>query len=198
MRPGLVTLATGRYILMATRVSGSVAGRRRRDEAAPTGAVGTGIQRVYAALCLVLVAYLSLILLRPAGDSSTLLDGWGVDAFELLVSGLCISSGLRRRTGRAVPLLLGAALTSWALGDFTLTIESLGGAAPGSPSVADAFYVGFFPIAYVALVLFVRGETRRLTMANWLDSAVAGLGAAALCAAFVFGALEHSTGQHSW
>ena len=196
MRPGLVTLATGRYILMATRVSGSVAGRRRRDGAAPTGAVGTGIQRVYAGLCLVLVAYLSLILLRPAGDSSTLLDGWGVDAFELLLSGLCISSGLRRRTGRAVPLLLGAALTSWALGDFTLTIESLGGAAPGSPSVADAFYVGFFPIAYVALVLFVRGETRRLTMANWLDSAVAGLGAAALCAAFVFGALEHSTGQH--
>ncbi len=181
---------------MAMHGSGSTANRRRSDEAAPPINVGIGIRAVYAALCSLLVAYLFLILMRPAGDSSTLVDGWGVDSFELVASGLCIASGLRRRSGRAVPVLLGTALASWALGDVALTIESLGGATPGTPSIADAFYVGFFPFAYVALVLFVRGETRRLTAANWLDGAVAGLGAAALCAAFVFGALEHSTGEH--
>ena len=48
-------------------------------------------------------------------------------AFELLASGLCIASGLRRRIGRMVPLFLGAALACWALGDLALTIESLAG-----------------------------------------------------------------------
>lgn len=52
--------------------------------------------------------------------------------------------------------------------------------------MADAFYLGFFPVAYVAIVLLMRGETRHLTTPSWLDGCVAGLGAAALCAAFVF------------
>jgi diguanylate cyclase (GGDEF)-like protein len=146
-------------------------------------------------LSVVLIAYLALLLLRPAGQSSTLLDGWGVDAFELFASGLCIAAGLRRHAGRTVPLFLGAALACWALGDVALTIESLGGATPAMPSVADAFYLAFFPFAYLALVLFIRGETRRLTTPDWLDGAVAGLGAAALCATFAFRLLEHSIGQ---
>ncbi len=151
---------------------------------------------VYLALSVALIAYLALLGLRPASSSSTLLDGWGVDAFELIASGLCIANGLHRRTRRAVPLILGIALACWALGDLTLTIESLGGRTPTTPSVADAFYLGFFPFAYVALVLFVRGETTHLTASVWLDGAVAGLGAGALCAAFAFRLIEHSVGQH--
>jgi diguanylate cyclase (GGDEF)-like protein len=150
---------------------------------------------IYAALGVLLIGYLALLLLRPVGQVSTLLDGWGVDAFELFASGLCIACGLRRRTGRMVPLVLGTALACWALGDVALTIESLGGATPASPSIADAFYLAFFPLAYVALVLFIRGETRLLTTLDWLDGAVAGLGGAALCAAFVFRLLDHSVGQ---
>lgn len=155
-----------------------------------------GIEKLYLALSVVLIVYLVWLSIRPAGQSSTLVDGWGVDGFELLASGLCIASGLRRRTGRAIPLILGAALASWALGDLALTIESLHGATPATPSIADAFYLGFFPLAYVALVLFIRGEAGRLTATNWLDAAVAGLGAAALCAAFAFQAIEHSVGHH--
>ena len=79
------------------------------------------------------------------------------------------------------------------LGDIVLTIESLGGATPPSPSVADALYLGFFPLAYVALVLMVRGETRRLSTPNWLDGAVAGFGCGAVCAAFAFSAIVHAT-----
>jgi hypothetical protein len=39
----------------------------------------------------------------------------------------------------------------------------LGGRQPASPSVADMFYLGFYPLAYIAIVLFMRGELRRLT-----------------------------------
>jgi diguanylate cyclase len=176
--------------------NGWITRRRWFRGSGPGGAVPPIVQRIYAVLSVVLIAYLALLLLRPVGQSSTLLDGWGVVAFELFASGLCIASGLRRRTGRMVPLFLGAALACWALGDVALTIESLGGATPATPSVADAFYLAFFPLAYVALVLFIRGETTRLTTPDWLDGAVAGLGAAALCAAFAFRLLEHSVGQH--
>jgi len=178
---------------MATQIIG---GRGQFRKSGSRSLEQRGIVGVYLALSVALIGYLALIVLRPAGQSSTLVDGWGVDAFELIASGLCIANGLRRRTRRVVPLMLGTALACWALGDLALTIESLGGATPATPSVADAFYLSFFPFAYVALVLFIRGETTQLTAPDWLDGAVAGLGAGALCAAFTFRLIQHSVGQH--
>ncbi len=148
-------------------------------------------------MCILLLGYLALLILRGPSGYSRLIDGWGVDAFELAASAMCIASGLSRPRNRAVPLILGASLLSWSLGDLILTVESLGGATPPAPSAADAFYLSFFPVAYVALVLFFRGEARRLTTPNWLDGAVAGLGAAAVCAAFAFNTIARSTGQSS-
>ena len=75
-----------------------------------------------------------------------------------------------------------------------LTIQSLGGATPPSPSLPDVFYLGFYPFCYIAVVMFMRGEVRRLTTPSWLDGAIAGLGAAAVCAAFVFHSIAKSTG----
>jgi diguanylate cyclase (GGDEF)-like protein len=126
-----------------------------------------------------------------------LVDGWGVAGFELIVSGLCLARGLVRRSGRTVALVLGAALLAWSMGDVAFTVESLAGATPSTPSLADAFHLAFFPFAYVALVLFMRGETRQLTTPTWLDSAVAGLGAAAVCAAFAFPTLLRLAGGNS-
>jgi len=148
----------------------------------------------YGVLGALLLAYLGLLVARPAGESSTLIDGWLVVAFELVAVGLCIGRGLGRRKGRLVPLVLGASILSWTVGDLVRTIESLGGAEPPTPSLADAFYLGFFPLAYVGIVLFIRGEVRRLNSPSWLDSIVAALGAAAVCAAFAFHSLLYSAG----
>ncbi len=63
----------------------------------------------------------------------------------------------------------------WTAGDIALTIESLHGATPPTPSVADIFYVAFYPAAYLALALLLRRESSRLVPATWLDGAVAGL-----------------------
>jgi diguanylate cyclase len=123
-----------------------------------------------------------------------LVDGWMVAGFELIVSGLCLAKGLVQRSGRTVALVLGVGLLSWSMGDVAFTVESLGGATPSIPSLADAFHLGFFPLAYVAVVLFMRGETRKLTTPSWLDSAVAGLGAAAVCATFAFPTLLRLAG----
>jgi diguanylate cyclase (GGDEF)-like protein len=149
---------------------------------------------VFGLIGLLLAAYCGFLIDQPNHQYSTWLDGWSVDAVELIAGGLCVAQGFMRTRGRAVPLVLGASLLSWALGDVVLTIESFNGATPPTPSLADAFYLGFFPLAYVAVVLFMRGEVRRINSPSWLDSAVAGLGAASVCAAFAFKSVVSATG----
>ena len=153
------------------------------------------VSLVYGILGVLLVGYLVWLSVRPASAYSTAVDGWAVDVFELVCGALCVLGGRSRRSGSVVSFVLGVAVICWSLGDIALTIESLGGATPPSPSPADAFYLSFFPFSYVAVVLLVRGETRRLSSPNWLDGAVAGLGAGAVCAAFAFSSIVRSTHQ---
>jgi diguanylate cyclase len=150
----------------------------------------------YGAMGLLLVGYLAFKLFH-GDDYSPLVDGWMVAGFELTASALCLARGLLRRSGRAVALALGVGLLCWSVGDVALTVESLGGATPSTPSLADAFYLGFFPLAYVAVVLFMRGGSRQLSNSSWLDGAVAGLGGAAVCAAFAFPSLRRLAGGDS-
>lgn len=152
---------------------------------------------IYAVLGAILVAYVISVFVRRADQQWLWLDGWTVTAFELVASWLCIARGLDHKPGRAVPLVLGFSLLAWAIGDFFLTVESLGGATPHTPSVADLFYILFYPLAYVATVLLLHRGLGRLSRPNWLDGLVAGLGAAALCAAFAFHSIMHLTGGSS-
>ena len=151
---------------------------------------------VYGVMGALLAAYFARELFG-AQRYSTPIDGWMVAGFELVASGMCLARGLVRRPGRAVALVLGVGLLCWSVGDVAITIETLGGATPSAPSPADAFYLAFFPLAYVALVLLMRGGTRRLATPSWLDGAVAGLGAAAICAAFAFSDLQRLAGGGS-
>jgi diguanylate cyclase (GGDEF)-like protein len=148
---------------------------------------------VYGALGAVLIAYLMSLLVR-GNNSSDFVDGWLVAAFELVGSGLCFLRAAGRPGRRAVPLALGFGTLAWALGDVFLTAESSGGAEVPTPSLADPFYLGFYPLVYVGLVLLVRRQVRDLTSAMWLDGLVAGLGAAGVCACFLFSTLVRTTG----
>jgi diguanylate cyclase (GGDEF)-like protein len=152
---------------------------------------------VYGALAVLLFGYFVLLIVRSSGQRSVLLDGWSVDAFEVAVCAMAIARAIAPRRRRAVPLVLGGAMLMWSIGDIALTFESRGGRVPSSPSVADGFYLAFFPLAYLALGLMVRRESARLVPAIWLDGAVAGLGAAALCAAFAFHGIVRATGGGS-
>ena len=62
------------------------------------------------------------------------------------------------------------------------------------PSPADGMWLGFYAMVYVAIVLFVRSQIVRFHPSNWLDGAIAGLGAAALVVAFVLGPVLADTG----
>jgi len=151
----------------------------------------------YALMALLLVGYLASLIVRGPSRSSELLDGWSVDGFEMIAAALCIVRGFTRRPGRAVALTLGFGLFMWASGDIAMTVESLGGATPSTPSLADVFYLGFYPLTYVAAVIFMRGEVRRLATPSWLDGAVASVGTASVCAAFAFERVLRLTGGTS-
>ena len=148
----------------------------------------------FCVLGLLVVGYLISLLLRSPDQSWTWLDGWVICGIELVASIICIVRGLDKNPGRLAPLALGLSLLSWSLGDVFLTIESLGGKTPPVPSLADVFYLGFYPLAYVATVELLRAAMGRLSRPNWLDGVVAGLGAAAVLGAFAFHSILHAAG----
>ncbi len=151
----------------------------------------------FALLSLVVATYMVLVGVRGAGTYWTWLDGWGVCGLELAGSALCLTRALVRRPGQAPALFLGLSLLSWAVGDVVLTTQSIGGAVPPSPSLADVFYLAFYPLASVAIVLFMKAQSKKITAINWLDGAIAGFGAAAACAAFAFHGVFQSPGSSS-
>ena len=141
-------------------------------------------------MSVLLTAYVISLLVRSPSDSWPWVDGWGVVAYELVLVAMLLARGFSKLPGRAVALTLGAAVLAWALGDLVLTC----GADVATPSLADAFYIAFYPLAYAAIVLMLRREIKKLLPATWLDGAIAGLGAAAVCAAFAFHAVIRSLG----
>ena len=134
----------------------------------------------------VLASYVIWLVLRPNFRFSIVLDGWLPDGFEFLVAMLCIARGFIRQSGRIVSVTLGCGLLSWCLGDTAWTVQSLVGSTKITNLLLAAFWLGFYPLAYVALVLFMRGKIRALSTPTWLDGIIAALGTAAVCAAFAF------------
>jgi diguanylate cyclase (GGDEF)-like protein len=182
---------------------GFAAGNRGEDgakaERGQTLLGGAGMDsrlvRIYGGMAILLVAYIVSEVSRRNGQTWPAIDGWGVGVFELVASGLCIArAAAAEETRRRLPLVMGLGLLSWSVGD--LVLASNGGVAPASPALSDVFYICFYPLTYVALMMLMRRQVRRFTVETWLDGGIAGLGAAALCAAFVFqGVLKAAGGS---
>ncbi len=153
-----------------------------------------GVKLAFTLLGLILAAYVVSLVVRKAGDSVTLVDGWGVASFEMLVSLLVVARGLTSARDRTFSLLLGLGAVAWATGDFAMTIETLHGATPPTLSVANVLWYGFYPLAYIGAMVLMRREVRRFTVANYLDGVVACLITGALFTAFAFHAIAKASG----
>ena len=150
------------------------------------GRPGVGGKVVYGSLGVLLLAYLVSLIVRRNGLTWTLIDGWGVSSFELLVGFLVLTCALRSPRYRRFGLVLGTGMCFWASGDFALTIETLRGATAPTVSTANFLWAGFYPFAYVAVMMLMRQEAKKLRLANYLDGVMAALAAAALFTAFAF------------
>ena len=163
------------------------AGERRRAPPALASAP-MPVRVVYALMAALLLAYVVSEATRSSADSWPIVDNWGVAGFELVGSLLCLARGIFVRgdlaiSVRAVPLALGAGTLAWSLGDFVIAAS----AAEGStPLLANILYLGFYPLTYVGVMLLLRLNVRRFSAETWLDGVIAGLGAAAISAVFLF------------
>ena len=110
----------------------------------------------------------------------------------LLAALICLLRVVWSRRERGAWLALSIGLSSWAAGELSFTF--LYSNAPPTPSLADAFYLGFYPACYVALLLLVRARISHFNRSLWLDGAMAACAAAALSAALVFQVVLTHTG----
>jgi hypothetical protein len=170
------------------------AGHGFQPGAEPAPRFGAGAKAGYGLLGAVLLAYGVSLLVRSNGASSTLLDGWGVSTFELLAGFLVLLRSLSSPRYRRVGLVLGVGMCFWASGDFAMTIETLGGATAPDVSLANFLWAGFYPFAYVAVMMLMRQDAKKLRLANYLDGVMAALAAAAVFAAFAFQATLNAAG----
>jgi hypothetical protein len=105
-----------------TELSRAPTFNRRAARGEPGRRAHDAVRIVYGCMGVLLAAYLVSWLFRTHASSP--LDDWCVDGFEVVAAGLCIAKGVPRRPGRAMPLILGLALLSWATGDMR-SIRSL-------------------------------------------------------------------------
>lgn len=160
----------------------------------------THFRWLFVSLSAFVAIFLASLIVRRTGSYNTVVDGWGVDAFELSMGGICLHRYFERSwrsthsTTSVFPLVMGAACISWALGDVASTIEGLGGATVPVPSVADGFFTDFFPVCFIAFMVLIRRGNRSSLVATSLDGLIAALGAAALSALFIFDAVLKASG----
>jgi two-component system cell cycle response regulator len=115
-----------------------------------------------------------------------LIDGGVYNVLMFGAALAVIARGVLYRPQRAAWFAMGVGLLSWSVGELYFTLFVSGsGAAHGSVSVADGFYLAMYPCMYVALTLLVGAHLRELRISMWLDGLIGGLAAAAVAAAVV-------------
>ncbi|WNM27072.1 EAL domain-containing protein [Demequina capsici] len=116
----------------------------------------------------------------PARDTGLYLS------LVLGAAALTFTKGVVARGDRATWLLLGAAMAVSAVGDVLYAAVVAGHDAEAFPSIADPWYLAYYPLATAAVVSYVRQRSRSIPRVVWVDAgtlaiAVGGLvGAVAL------------------
>ena len=160
--------------------------RIREMQATPDGAAFPLGRMLCAGLLVATAIYAIETLVVPQGRLDTLFDSLVYNGLLVAASLVCLGRGLLVRAERLPWLLLGTALALWTTGDLYYYFFLSGAAEVPIPSVADPFYLAFYPVSYVALALLLRKRMRGFRGNLWLDGVIASLAVAALGAAVVF------------
>ncbi len=111
-------------------------------------------------------------------------NAWLYNGLILLGLAACVVRTVRVRLERGAWLAFTLAVAAWALGEIFYDFVYAGD--PPYPSVADVFYLAFYPCSYAALLLLLRARFSEFTHRFWLDGAMAALAVSALGASVLF------------
>jgi hypothetical protein len=113
------------------------------------------------------------------------------NALILLGLSACVIRTVTVRAERSAWLAFTLGVGAWAVGELLYDFAYSG--APPYPSVADAFYLAFYPACYVALLLLLRARLSEFNRSIWLDGLMATLATSALGAAVLFETVLNTT-----
>ncbi|MDQ1702416.1 MAG: diguanylate cyclase, partial [Frankiaceae bacterium] len=117
-------------------------------------------------------------------------SSWFALVLNISAAGLTGARAVHHRSERAVWVLACAAITAWMTGSIVYYAITVPGQNVPVPSLADLFWLAFYPLMIAAVVLRIRRRVhRRLQGGFVLDGLIAGLGACAIMVGFVVGPL---------
>ena len=136
---------------------------------------------------------------RPTGHTgyNLILDGILNNLAYALSPILCFLRARKATSNRSSWGILAIGLALYGFGNIYWTIFIRPMADPPFPSVADGFWLSFYPCAFIALLLVIRDFAGKLPLSLWLDGIVGGLAVAAIAAAVVGPVLKavHANGD---
>jgi two-component system cell cycle response regulator len=119
------------------------------------------------------------------GHDSVLFNAYLYDALMIAAAALCFSRAALIRAERKAWLAFGIGLASYAAGEIYWSLW-IGDDLTPPISLADVLYLGFYPPAYIGVVLLARARLREFRRSLWLDGVIGALAVAAVSTALVF------------
>jgi diguanylate cyclase (GGDEF)-like protein len=172
--------------------SAPAAARADRDAIVMTSPIYRAVGILIASLG-ILYALTTLI---PFQERPQILDTWFYSVVLVLTSVLALARPILVKRNRLAWLLVALAVSSWSIGDIYWSIRFSSYAAEDIPvpSLADVFYIGLYPLAYVGFVMLARATAKRLPASVWLDGLVTSLAAGAVFSAFALNSVLEAAG----
>ena len=121
------------------------------------------------------------------GSGDSFFENWLYDALMLGAAGSCLLRARLVEGERRGWLLLGLALLVWTAGEIYYEVALASQESIPVPSLADAGYLLFYPIAYLGLLSLARGRIANFSTARCLDGVIVGAAIASLAAALAAG-----------
>ncbi|HZM76471.1 MAG TPA: bifunctional diguanylate cyclase/phosphodiesterase [Candidatus Limnocylindrales bacterium] len=139
----------------------------------------------YGIVALGLVYALSTVV--PFAERPEFLDTWFYSSVLVLTMLLALARPLFVRPQRAAWACVAFAVTSWSVGDiyWSAVFSDTPADEIPVPSLADVFYIGMYPLAYIGFILLARAAVARLPASVWLDGVVTSLATGAVFCAVV-------------
>ena len=120
-------------------------------------------------------------------------DGWLFHALLLLATAACGLRAVLVAPERWAWAALTAAAGIWMVSSVWWQVTLSGVDDPPYPSLADAGWLLFYPLAYTGVVLLVRERVPAFSRSVWLDGLVGGMAVAGIGAALVFDAIMNAS-----
>lgn len=143
---------------------------------------------------LLLAAFVARALTGLGGAyTQQLFATWISDAIVLSAASICLWRAVVERRDRMMWGFAGLGVVAWGLGNAYFEHKLASGASLPNPSPADAGYLCFYPLMYLAVIAARRRHGERLGIGAWLDGMIGGAACATLAATFALEPVIHAT-----